>query len=210
MFNKYNVALAALASKEESRYMLHAIQVTPKETVATDGNVLGRVTTPNFEADSFPMTDSFVAKKEFDPFLLPVETAKQIAKALPLPDKPSIPILGNAAINSKTENGKVQVGVTDLEHWQTFDVPPMSGTFPDYRKVEQKKDKAKFEVILDAQKVKQMIDFLAKFAKEGRGQSPVKFRFYDGKEAIRLDARADTGQEFMGLIMPMRDGNDPL
>jgi hypothetical protein len=54
LLNKHNLAVSAFASQEESRYTLKAIQVTERETVATDGHILARVSNPNIKPEQFP------------------------------------------------------------------------------------------------------------------------------------------------------------
>ena len=96
MLNRHNLNIARLAAKDESRYMVTGVRVSPSETIATDGRQLTRVTTPKFKADDFPVKDGFKPTTTFEPFILPAQSALAIAKALP--KKSTLPILLNAAI----------------------------------------------------------------------------------------------------------------
>src|SRR3990167_6592402 len=62
MLNKHALSVAEFASKEKSSYTLQAIQVTPKETYATDQYRLVRVSRGNApKVGSFPARAGFQA-----------------------------------------------------------------------------------------------------------------------------------------------------
>lgn len=166
MLNKANFIVTEFASKEESRYTLQAIQVRPEATVATNGHYLAWVSTDGQDPANFPVIEGFPGgDKYWKPFLLDVESAKQIAKALP--KKTTIPVLQYAAVHvngvtvespdgTKTQDQdkgiqSVSLAVTDLERPQVFRPRVPEGTFPNFQAVipDWEKDVA-FEITVDA------------------------------------------------------------
>jgi DNA polymerase III sliding clamp (beta) subunit (PCNA family) len=140
LLNKHNFAIAALASKESSRYTLTAIEVSPEGTAATDGHVLCVVSAPkgsDAKPERFPAVDGFEDKGD-GKFLLPADQAARIAKALPV--KSTMPILKNAAVSyrDKAEAGignSAAIAVTDLAAPQVFRTQNPNGQFPNYKRI---------------------------------------------------------------------------
>jgi hypothetical protein len=109
MLNKHNLNIARLAAKDESRYTLQGILVSPEHTTCTDGHQLTRVTTPKMDPQAYPEVEGgSPATKTWEPFILPRDAALAISKAIP--KSSTVPILGNAAIGEATNvNGHAQV-----------------------------------------------------------------------------------------------------
>ena len=68
--NKHNLNIAKLAAKDESRYSLTGIRVSPDETICTDCHQLTPVTTPKVDVEQFPAKDGFKPTRKFEPFAL--------------------------------------------------------------------------------------------------------------------------------------------
>ena len=75
MLNKHNLNIAKLTPKDESRYSLTSILVSPDETVCTDGFQVTKVSTPKVAIENFPAKDGFKPTRKFEPFLLSAEAA---------------------------------------------------------------------------------------------------------------------------------------
>ena len=112
MLNRHNLNIAKLASKEESRFTLSAIRVTPVETVVTDGRVLVRVSNPTMPVEQFPALPGATITDDFNPFNLPAAAALQLAKSFK--KRCTIPVLGCAAVDTGGE--LAHVVTTDLEN----------------------------------------------------------------------------------------------
>lgn len=214
MLNKHNLSIAAFASKEASRYMLHGILVTPEATVAMDGHRLVWVSgEPERESKDYPQVPGFAgASDAFKPFILKRDAALAIAKVTP--SKESIPILNHVAV---AEDGSA-MAVTDLERPQVFPVRKVEGQYPQYEKVIPKWEDAAFRVSVDA-------SYLAEIAKAFAGFSSdrchtVTLSFYKDKlvavegaeesiaqNSIRFDATRN-GQGMTAVLMPIRDVED--
>lgn len=202
LLNKLNFAVLPFASKEDSRYTLKGILVTDKETVATDGHRLARITVPtDAKEENYPDVAGFEKHAEFTPFILPVDAAKEIVKTVP--NNRSIPIINHARVSS---NGAVQVVTTDLDNPRLFAPRPLTGQFPNWQAVfplPEKEPVASVTLngnyLVDAAKAAGMFN--------DRSHA-LKLKIYDsnGNKTVVISAEsAETGQRFDCVIMPMRD-----
>lgn len=216
MLNKWNLKVSEFASKEASRFTLHAIRVAPDATVATNGDYLAWVSTPtDRQASSFPAVDGFpTPSDDFKPFLLPSDAAKLVEKALP--KKTTIPTLDSAAIamnGDNPEEPKPVIAVTDLENPQVFRPHVPAGHFPNFDAVMPKWEDAKFRITLNASYLALIAKAFADFTKHSdtRGTMPVVLSFYDEQRAMRFDGHnTDTNQGMTCVLMPIRDNADKL
>jgi hypothetical protein len=234
MLTRANLNIAALVSKEESRFTLNGILVTPDCTVETDGHQLVKVTTPDkFDTKSLPDIPGLKhANRSFAPFILRAADALAIAKTIP--KKSTIPVLTHAFIGKPVTSKPVQVegetapdlspkttvpvGTTDLDSPKVVQVTPLSGNFPDYNRVMPKREDTDFCVTFDCNllvPVLQQIIDLHKGAGDRsahadfRFQRPEKSSFsglWDMK-AVRIDSHIEN-QELTAVVMPCRGNND--
>ncbi len=212
MLNKHNLSITQFATRDEGRYSLACILVTPEATIATNGFTLARVTTPKLDVKSFPVTPGVKPSTTFRPFNLPLDAADTIRKAIP--KKTTIPILGNVMIDGKATDAKPDDGtldcavlaVNDLENPQVFRPRKEEGKFPAWEKVVPERKGAKAVFTLDARYLAKLAAWVAKFADPRSPQLCI--RYYGELDGIRFDAHSPDGQEFVGVIMPMRgEGN---
>lgn len=210
MLNKHNLSIASFASKEESRYTLQGILVTPKATVATNGHYLVWVSdAKDRKAKDYPQVLGFAgASDTFTPFILSRDAALAIAKVTP--SKERIPILNHVAV-AKDGNA---MAVTDLERPQVFPVRHVEGKFPQYEVVIPKYEDAVARITLSAEYLAQIAKQFAGFA--DKRNTPVTLSFYKhgenddiGTNSVRFDAvSADGNQGMTAVLMPIRDASD--
>lgn len=204
LLNKHNLNIAALCSKEESRFTLNSILVTPDATVETDGHQLVKVTLPpDMKAESFPVREGqSPAVDSWKPFLLPASEALNIAKALP--KKTTMPVLKYAAVTEDTDkNGHSSIAVTDLEMARVFNTKKPEGNFPDFERIMPKKEDAEFRIAFNAELLRRVLQQVEAFRSEEHNAECV-FSFASPSGPLRVDARNGQGQEFTGVIMPLR------
>lgn len=202
MLNKRNFQVAEFCSKEESRYTLQGIQVTPNETVATDGHKLVWVSSAPFESKSFPVVQGMTACDTFTPFVLAKETASTVAKSIP--KKTTIPVLTCAGICdalTPNEPSTRMIAVTDLQSPQVWQTVPLSGTFPNWQAVMPRWEKATSRITLNAEYLAQIAKFAAQFNDRTHA---VTLSFYGEDNAVRFDASDGEGQAMTAVCMPMR------
>lgn len=198
MLNKSNLQIADLASKEESRFSINGILVTPEETVATNGHILARVTMPKVDGD-FPDFPGCTRAEQFEPFVLDRKTAKEIARAIPI--RPTLPILEHVLIGSEGSNGTASLAVTDLELTRVFLTKKTTLPFPDYKKVFPK-DSPEYVVAFNC-------DYLIAALKQVRGfignfTACAVMCFHGPQGPLVISAEKD-GQRMDVMIMPMRN-----
>lgn len=201
MLNKAALSIAGLCSKDDSRFTLNALLVSPNECVETDGHQIVRVSMPKDMApESFPELkelEGMTYATDFQPFLLPADQARAIVRALPA--KTTIPVLQRAVIAVDGE-GKPAIAVTDLAHVQTWR-PRMKGNFPDWQRVMPKAEQAEMQIAIDARLLKRVLTAIEDFAKDEKTIAVI-FSFYGPNRALRLDVSHD-GQDFTAAVMPM-------
>jgi len=213
MLNKHNLNIAQLCSKEESRFTLQGILVSPEGTVVTDGHVLMKVTLPDMPEDSAPVIDGCTPTAEFKPFILPKAAALDIAKQIP--KSSTIPVIQNVFVGSETdaetvdpksdEPKPVVLGVTDLETPKVFRPKRLTGNFPDYTRVIPKDETAEFAIGMDMKLLSRLVKQLDSFI-DNKSISAATLYFKDEDSAMWIKARnAETGQEAVAIGMPFRD-----
>jgi predicted DNA-binding transcriptional regulator AlpA len=206
LLNKHNLNIAALCSKEQSRFTLNALYVTPTATVETDGQQMVLVTLPpETKAETFPeLPNSPKAVDDWKPFLLPASEAAVISKALP--KKSTIPVLQCAAVTDETDaNGHSAIAITDLEMARVFRTKKPEGNFPDYERVIPKSEAAEFQISLNAAILAKIMKQIESFQPDNRTPA-CTFSFSDAKSPVRIDATGGDNQQLTAVVMPMRAG----
>ena len=208
LLNRANLAVVEAASKEDSRYTLKGILCDQEGTTATDGHILCHVTPPpGMTAEGFPVVVGTERPTEpIKPFILPLESAKEVAKALP--KKTTIPILKTAMVcRASNDNGKAYISVTDLETSRLFSPDKVSSQFPDWHRVTPKDEDAKFTIGLDGALLERVVAVaraLKAEAGDKRDAIALTFRFTDAQSAVKVTATNSEGQSLTAVIMPMR------
>jgi hypothetical protein len=198
LLNKHNLNIHKFCATEESRYTLRAILVTKKETVATDGHRLIRVTVPEMNDSLFPSVPEFKADDIDGRILLHADAAKaSIPKG-----KQTIPVLSTAKLGQ--EDGSARAVTTDLDLQHIVQGRKVEGEFPKWEAVIPTKKPA-FEVCLQAPYLKELAEFAEKFSESGI----IRVRFYGPEQPVRFDCQdMGSGQGMTAVIMPIRSGSD--
>ena len=208
LLNKHNLSIANLAPKEGSksyneRYNMHVIRVDKAGTAVTNGHYAVMVSLPTTAKDAdFPAAiPGFTpAKGKTEPFLLHLDDAVRIRKAIP--KKPGIPILQHACVGVDAA-GQVALAVTDLASSQVFTAYKPEGRFP---KLESgvPTDEPLLTICLSA-------DYLQKLAKAamdfnaGDTRDMVKLKLYGATKVATMETTNGEGQKFFAMLMPVSD-----
>lgn len=198
MLNKANLQIAELACKEESRFTLNGILVTPQETVATDGHILARVTTPKVEGD-FPDVPGCTRTEQFEPFVLDSKTAKEIIRLIPR--NPTLPILEHVSVGSEGSNGTAALAVTDLDRTRVFLPKKLTGKFPDFSVIFPKKP-AEYVVAFNCDLLIAALKQVRRFI--GHASACAVLEIHGPQSPLVISTEND-GQRMDVLLMPMRD-----
>lgn len=206
LLNKANLRVSAFASKEASRYTLQAIHVSDKGTVATDGHRLVRVSLPTAKVADYPTIATFPKGNSQASGLLPLSLVEKLEKSVPT--KETIPILNYAGVSFDAATKQVHTVTTDLDTHQVMTQHQVEGNFPNVDAVIPNKKPA-FEICFNADALASLLKGAAEFTKDNANR-PVKLRFYDNQSCVRIDAKAQEGQEWVGILMPIpTDGEYP-
>ena len=195
MLNKNNLQLAQAASKEDSKYLLSGILVEPGFCVVTDGHQMIIVSTDKTPPGDFPAIPGFTPVDEFEPFVLPRQTALEIQKTIP--NKANLPVLLVAAVGAPDEN-YVTLATTDLDTHRTFRSRKMTGQYPNWRQVVPKAEKSTFQITMGIDLMIRVLNQIKNFS------DTATFRFQDADSAVRIDA-ANEGQTLTAIVMPIRN-----
>lgn len=210
LLNKRNLAIAGASSKEESRYTLKALCLeTDGSTVATDGRILARCSPATAKAADFPANGNGNLAAWAGQVLFPLDLVERARKLLPKKSN-RIPILDNVAVglaNVDAENlqdAKMLVVEADIPKQEARGVS-VTGQFPNYEAVIPREITAPLaEVKLDVDLLMRLLRIAREFD-NGGGYHAVRIRLYGPERAVRLDAvNREDGQEFTGVIMPLR------
>ena len=209
LLNKHNLNLAKLTAKEESRYTINGVLISPTETIVADGHLATILNVPDLEIEGadpvFPFIEGFTpAKRDFEPFILSRNDCLDLVKRIP--KSPTIPVLENVALG-QGPNGKASFAVTDLDRDQIISVRTIQGQFPNVKQCFPTPDDAKAVVTVDAHL---LIGVLTQYRELNPDKPYVCLRVYDSKTPIRMDAVCDgTGQRMTSILMPEDGLADP-
>ena len=215
LLNHLNLAVAKLASKDETRLSLGTLHVTPEHTEATDGHCLGRVTMPLQDSESFPPCGGVVGTSEkLTPCLIPADDALALAKAIP-PIKVTrrLPALGYARVDvaASNANGHFRAVTTDGESVRVLEPRKVELEFPDVSQI-----MPKTEPVLTVGFNAHLLASVLKVASEFNERThAVKLEFFgslnpkdkNGPDVNPVQITAtcvETGQTGTFLVMPMR------
>jgi hypothetical protein len=201
MLNANNLKIAALASKEQSRYSISTILIEPGRTAVTDGHLAATVTTPSIPAADQPAIPGFTASEITTSFMISAKDALDVAKALP--SKSVIPILLNAFVDAAPAE-TARIAVTDLDTARIFDCKKAAGQFPNIDQVIPKDDDAEIAIALNPDYLGDLLRALTPITKKDAHACILRIK--DPETQIRIDfENADTGQKGIGVLMPMQD-----
>jgi hypothetical protein len=209
--NKQVLGLAPLVSESATRPTLHSIHIEADKAVATDGHQLTMVTLPRQSRDAAPAITGMEHAATWPNFMLPPETATEMAKAIDNKAAKSLPACGFVYVGGATDGKQVQLGVTDLHRPKVTTVPAVDGRYPEYQRVVPNAAESDYQIAFDARLLKRVIDYACKFSDDNI--VPVKFSFWRHRKAngeftphaavLEADNR-ETGQRMTSVVMPCK------
>ena len=196
IYNKNNLAVAKIASKNKSRRSIAGVLFTPEKTVATDSFRLIEMSVPkDVKADAFPMPEGMKADNFVGSFVIDAESLKGFT----LPNVSSMPILNNTVV-SKQDEKSVDFFRKDLnnESFQTFrkvdeDYPEYEGIFPT--------GKPQAEISVNAKFLKDLVGILGNLDKQS---SKVRIAIYPNGKPMVITAK-NNEQEGRAMLMPISE-----
>lgn len=196
----------AFAGKADMRCVLNGVLITADEMVATDGNILGRISQQkDLVAKDYPIVegiDPSQSEEPLKPVIVPIDGIERLIKSIPA-KKSTMPILKMAIVNTKVTNeGKLFLaGATDLETTTPVNIKQIEGTYPDY-----------FKVIPQGEGVKQFhvdpaIMAKAMTAAAKLGLQYVKFAIPEKElSPIKITGRTEDNEDVTIVVVPCKEG----
>lgn len=189
---KENLAVHLIASNDPARLALSGILVDPKRnvTAASDGRRLVEITAPSIDPETYPSSGVKLANGEAKPFILPAQTAQEIAKILPKGRNESDPI--RCAALAMGKDGKLSIVTTDGKKNYSFSFDPIDATFPDYEAKVFPKAKPNSSLALNP-------ELLWKTAKVAAIGDVMTLHIYDDR--VLMEAQAKDGTKSRAVLM---------
>jgi DNA polymerase III sliding clamp (beta) subunit (PCNA family) len=194
--NKNNLLIADCASKDNGRYILQSVRIEKHRTIATDGRIIIRMSTPKLDKEEIPeITGIEKSNTEIKSFLLPANECLKIAKSVP--KVKSLPILNHIFVDAKktNQNGFAVLGQTDLDTSPVYQVRKIEGDYPDVNKVSPK------DPVLT---IRFNPEFLVRVLKHAQrvNEATVDLKFYGPDKPVSITSVSEDGQTMRALVMP--------
>lgn len=178
MINKNNLLVADFASQENSRYSLQDVHFTPKETMATNGHYLVRVT--NVQNDNVVTSDRSFSLSAKDLLAIKVKRGDGI----------------ELATNGTGSSWNLTTGVS------TYHLEETSNQFPNVDAI-MPKDAPAISIGLNPEYLAKLGKAFAAFQGDAR-QKTVKVSVWTPDKPIQIEATNSDGQTMTALLMPLR------
>ncbi len=204
MFNKNNLIIADIASKNSDRVEITGVLFKKDRTVATDAYKLIEVKNPEIfqKNDDIPVLPD--KTKVWNGFLkkgviLPVKAIKKIRQNLPDIKNSSLPVLKSCWFTDKSNAEMVEIASTDLEIVNKIQVKNIQGNFPDYQNIIPKNYKQKITI-----SIKHLKDMIKTLEAMDIQDGSIELAIKDDISPVMIKAKTKQEQEITGLLMPIK------
>ena len=194
LYNKHNLSVIRISSKNEARPELAGVFFTKEKTVATDSIRLLEVSTPtDVKAQDFSQVGGVSAMLGVKPFIVNAKRLKEIK----IPSNKSLPILQHIAIKHLHDD-RVEFLTTNSESVDIKSIPRVDATFPDYEKIFPT-EKPKIEIDINGEMFGELLEIMAKMNTQGK----VTIKIYGSDKPIVIEG-GNTNQKARGMQMLLR------
>jgi hypothetical protein len=213
LLRKEALDVVSHASTEDPRYSLQGILIEPDgSAVATDGHRLAKFTPAAVPpGEDFPKVEGLdaAALDELKAFILPVDAAKAIRKAVP--KVKHVEVLGYIGLDvpQTNANGCAVLAVTDLSSPQVFRPAKIEGNFPRYQNIIPT-DEPDFTVTLNAKYLQDACALAQKVSGPGRTPAAVKLQFYKPAEIKPRGTHGTIEEIAKPVVLLSKSGNGAL
>jgi len=184
--NKKNLCVVKAVSKDETRYILNGVCFDKDHTVATSGRMLAAVTYPNGEEPGMDKLYPVIISK------------KQVIEIDKLFDKKSVLSLAG-------EKDSCTLTLTREKDKVDLQCKPLEGRYPAWQHVFPK-DPPELTLSFSPYLLGEICSMATAFHRGDKGVPQIRIEAWSYNDPIVIRASsAETGQDFIGVIMPMRD-----
>jgi len=202
MYNKNNLEIYKVASKDETKVILGGVYFTGDSTVATDSSLLMEVSVPKQNIEDFPIVGEELVDVH-EPFILEAKAVRDLIKDIP--KNSSLPILENIVVAKNKDKGVASLVTTDLSITNVHKVRKIIGEYPKHKQLFPEEEPA-IKLRLDPQLLKKVAELYCKTLEAGSSieifvhksiNKPIEFRAFN----------TETKQEIKALLM-QKSGNN--
>ena len=197
LYNKNNINVARIASKDTYRQALSGVLVLPDKTIATDSYMLLEVGVPKkclFQ--DFPALPTGDLIQEKKPLLV---DAKVFGK-MKAPKHKDLPVLNTLGVKS-TNKKFVYFAGTDLDNEVNIAVPLLDNKYPEYEKIMMKDREPTMVMRFSAKRLKAILGIVGDVATLNKENS-VTIKVYGNDEPIVIESDGPE-QYARGLVAPI-------
>lgn len=203
LYNKNNLMVCDLVSKDDTRPALTSVRFEPDKTVVTDGYRLLMVETPN-EVDIKELPSDMTPLKNQTTYI-----SGKIVKTLMklLPKRSLLPISQHLVITDKTNESITEVAVLNEGALHKQQIKSLDVQWPDYKKILPATEPAQ-SVTLNAKLLGELLITMSKMGLE-YNQVTVEVWPKEPTEThtlkpIKISGKTQQGQQVTALLMPMK------
>ena len=204
LYNKYNFIIHDFCDKSEIRPEISGVFVSPKESVATNSFILAKVSKSIGELNDYPIIpNKGKPLSNFQSFIIPKDKAKEVADMIKKNKKnEGLPILNNAIVMS-VKNNMAEIGITDLNSYNSVQTRVIEGKYPEYNEIVAEKGRFN-EIEVNPEFLLKIAKFYKEFGEKENIKS-IKIKVPFEKDApIRFFAKNNEGQTAVVLLMPLK------
>ena len=205
LFNKNNLLVADVASKEKARPEITGVLFKKDRTVATDSYILMEVKNPdnfNKEVNDFPETpDKSKPLANFSKtgYIIPANSVKKVLSNLPV--KPNLPILNNALFVQPKTPDNSNIVTTDLAKADIVSVKNIDGNFPNYKQIIPNETGRK-RVTINVEYLSRITGLISKM--NLNTDKAVDIYVGGEEKPVMIKTRTKENQDVTAIIMPIR------
>jgi len=201
LLSKHNLAIKSFCSKTSEKPEISGIFISPKESAATDGFRLVKVSTIKNLDKEYPEIPNKKLLENFKPFILPKEKAEEVIKIFNPEKTGPLPVLKYAGVFKSNEK-EAEIGTTDLESFRSVNARIINAHFPDYQQLFNENGKY-VEIKVNAEFLKEIASFFASFT--GKLKEVVLKVPLEKEKAIKFYGENQTdNQTAEALLMPIK------
>lgn len=205
IYNKNNLIIAG-ACGESHRAELSGVLFKKDRTIATDSTVLVQVENPTDMAElvkelpELPDKSKPLINFAKTGYIIPKKSVLKVLSNLKN-ETGVMTILRNCWFLQPKQIGSSVIATTDLDKTDLVMTRPIEGQYPDVSQL-LKPATAKMKVLINLDKLKQVIDILDKM---NLGKNPaVEISIEEAEKPVRMTAKTLEGQNIVALVMPLK------
>jgi len=200
-YNKNNLLVHKIASRDNTRPVLSAVKFEPNQTVATDGYKLMMVQTPP-DNPTGDVGDEIglpaIYNENYSPILDRVDVERAI-KAMPKPIK-HLEWLNGVFLTENTKEQRAELSTHEGSGLSKQTAKPIEGEYPDFMSI-LPKGEPKARVAVNVKILKQIVDTINMMDVPA---NIIHIEVREPLEPVSISCKTEQKQQVQAVIMPVR------